>query len=205
MTAVAEPPSAELVAAFRRLFDNEFLTLDGVTISRRTPQGVHYLDEDTGLDAMLFGREAPTISPSATDATHTLHLALFAAAPDAECVISGWSRHLRALLLEGFPPPPPTSMMLKRGIPDVSAHLVEPDALGGPMLGASIDRARALADQHGMRHLLLCTTEGMVVIAGAPFNEAVSHWHNIEFASRVECLGIEEGQLGETPGGGSDG
>ncbi len=154
---------------------------------------------------MLFGSEAATLPVVAVNETQALHLALFAAAPDAEGVLSGWSRHLRALLLEGFGPPPPTSMMKKRGIPDVAAHLVEPDALAGSGLAASIDRARALAEQNGMRHLLLLTTEGMVVAAGKPFNEAVSHWHNIEFAARVESLSIEEARMQRLREGGSDG
>jgi ribulose-5-phosphate 4-epimerase/fuculose-1-phosphate aldolase len=205
MTAAALTPDAELVAAFRRLFDNEFLTLDGVTISYRTPRDIRYLDQDNALDALLFGSEAPTMPAVADTETQALHLALFAAAPDAECVVSGWSRHLRALLLEGFGPPPPTSMMKKRGIPDVAAHLVESDALSEPKLAASIERARTLAEQNGMRHLLLLTTEGVVAIAGEPFNEAVSHWHNIEFASRVECLSIEEARVHRARQGRPDG
>lgn len=192
MTTSAANPTTELVAAFSRLFDNEFLTLDGVMISYRAPEGIFYLDEDIAIDAMLFGREAATLSTSGADERAALHLALFDAAADAECVVSGWSRHLRALLLEGYPPPPPTSMMQKRGIPDLSAHLVEPDGLAGPGLAASVARAQRLADRHEMRHLLLCTSEGMVAIAGAPFDEAVSHWHNVEFAAQVECLAIEE-------------
>jgi hypothetical protein len=195
MTAAAATPDGELVAAFRRLFDNEFLTLDGITITHRTPDGLRYLDEDTALDSVLFGSEAATMPLVGADATQALHLALLAAAPDAECAISGWSRHLRALLLEGYPPPPPTSMMQKRGIPDVSSHLVAPDALVGNSLAGSIELARSLAQQNGMRHLLLLTTEGLVAVAGAPFNEAISHWHNVEFASRVESLSVEEARF----------
>jgi hypothetical protein len=88
-------------------------------------------------------------------------------------------------------------MMRKRGIPDLSAHLVTPDALAGTSLTDSIDLAKRLASRNDMRHLLLCSTEGMVVVAGAPFDEAVSHWHNIEFSARVECLAIEERHLVE--------
>lgn len=195
VTATTPKPSAELVAAFGRLFDNEFLTLDGVTISYRVGRDISYLDERSALDAMLFDEEAATMSSTLADETQALHLALYAADPDTECVISGWSRHLRALLLEGFPPPPPTSMMRKRGIHDVSAHLVAADALEGSRLAASIEQARTLAKQNGMRHLLLLSAEGMVVMAGKPLNEAVSHWHNVEFAARVECLRIEEARM----------
>jgi hypothetical protein len=205
MTPVVATPSVGLVAAFRRLFDNEFLTLDGITISQRKPDAVRYLDEASALDALLFGDEAATMPSVAEDETQALHLALLAAVPDAECAISGWSRHLRALLLEGFPPPSPTSMMEKRGIPDVSAHLVETDALAGPGLAGSIARAQELAVRNGMRHLLLLTTDGMVAVVGAPFNEAISHWHNVEFASRVECLSLEEARVHGVQEGASDG
>ena len=112
--------------------------------------------------------------------------------PDHEAVISGWSRHLRALLLEGLPPPPSTSMMRNRGVADLGAHLVDPSALEPPSLQRTIDRAMALAEQDGMRHLLVVSSEGMVVVSGAPPFEAMAHWHNIEFAARVECLRLEE-------------
>ena len=193
-----------LVTAFGRLFENEFATLDGITISVRTGQGVRFVDEHSALGCMLFGDEAGTMTEPPGSETHALHLALYAASPDAESVVSGWSRHLRALLLEGFEPPVPTSMMRKRGIPDVGAHLVAPDALAGEALARSIPQAQSLASQNGMRHLLLLTTEGMVVVAGAPAYEAMAHWHNIEFASRVACLSIEEASVHEASRDGSD-
>ena len=195
MTTTPMTPTAALVAAFGRLFEDEFATLDGITISYRTPDGIRYLDQDDALEALLYGTEAATMPDVAETDTQALHVALFAAAPAAECVVSGWSRHLRALLLEGLAPPPPTSMMRKRGVPDVGAHLVASEALAGPDLAESIAQAQALAEQNGMRHLLLVTPGGMVVVAGAPLNEAVAHWHNIEFASRVECLRLEEARV----------
>ncbi len=192
MSTTSMTATAALAAAFGRLFEDEFATLDGITISCRTPAGIRYLDQDDALEVLLYGTQAALMRGAAETDTQALHQALLGAAPEAECAISGWSRHLRALLLEGLDPPPPTSMMRKRGVPDVGAHLVAPDALAGPDLAVSIARARALAEQNGMRHLLLVTPEGMVAVAGRPLNEAVAHWHNIEFASRVECLRLEE-------------
>ena len=196
--------TSTLVTAFRRLFENEFATLDGITISLRTRQDVRFVDERSALGCMLFGNEAGTMTEPPRSETHALHLALYQASPQAESVVSGWSRHLRALLLEGYEPPEPTSMMRKRGIPDVGAHLVAPDALAGEALARSIEQAQSLASENGMRHLLLVTTEGMVAVAGAPANEAMAHWHNIEFASRVACLSIEEASVHQASRDGSD-
>jgi hypothetical protein len=197
-------PTTILVTSFGRLFDNEFATLDGITISCRGPGGVRYIDEGSALDSMLFGEEAALMPATAGSDTQALHLALYEAMPDAEAVFSGWSRHLRALLLEGQAPPPPTSMMKKRGIPDLGAHLVEPEDLTGERLAASVEHARLLADQNGMRHLLLTTGDGLVAVAGKPAYEAQSHWHNVEFAARIACLAIEERALNGIAAGGSD-
>jgi len=191
-----------LVTIFERLFDNEFATLDGITISCRAPGGIRYIDESSALDCMLLGQEAAELPASGGTDTHALHRALFEAMPEAETVLSGWSRHLRALLLEGLGAPAPTSMLKKRGVPDVAAHLVEPRALAGQRLAASIEKAQALASQHAMRHLLLITTEGLVVVAGWPAYEAQSHWHNVEFAARIACLATEERALQAIDGGG---
>jgi hypothetical protein len=46
-----------------------------------------------------------------------------------------------------------------------------------------------------MRHVLIITTEGLVAVSGAPAFEAMAHWHNIEFAARVECLRLEASSL----------
>jgi len=196
-------PTRTLVTVFGRLFDNEFATLDGITISCRAPDGIRHIDESSALDCMLFGQQAAELPVSGGSDTHAMHGALFDALPDAEAVLSGWSRHLRALLLEGLAPPAPTSMMKKRGVPDIGAHLVDPSALAGAQLAASIETAQALAVENGMRHLLLITTEGLVVVAGSPAYEAQSHWHNVEFAARIACMAIEERAIHAIDGGGS--
>ena len=54
------------------------------------------------------------------------------------------------------------------------------------------EEAIATAAQNGMRHVLMVTTEGLVVVSGAPPFEAMAHWHNIEFAARVECMRLDE-------------
>jgi len=189
-----------LAAIFGRLYESEFATLDGIAISCRTAGGFDYADGTTGLSLWL-GDEISELRTDPEDrSAHALHEAHYAAMPDHEAVISGWSRHLRALLLEGAPPPPSTSMMRNRGIADLAAHLVDPSALEPSSLPDTIDRAVALAERNRMRHLLVVTTEGMVVVSGAPPFEAMAHWHNIEFAARVECLRMEEiaASAGET-------
>lgn len=181
-----------LAAVFGRLYEPEFATLDGIAISCRTAGGFDYADGTTGLSLWL-GDEISELRTDPEDrSAHALHQALYVAMPGHEAVISGWSRHLRALLLEGSVPPPSTSMMRNRGVADLAAHLVDPSALEPSSLPDTIDRAAALAEQNGMRHLLIVTTEGMVVVSGAPPFEAMAHWHNIEFAARVECLRLEE-------------
>ncbi len=183
---------ATLAAIFGRLYEPEFATLDGIAISCRTTGGFDYADGTTGLSLWLADEITQLRSDPEDPGAYALHQALYAAMPDHEAVISGWSRHLRALLREGLPPPPSTSMMRNRGVADLGAHLVDPSALEPPSLARTIDRAMALAEQDGMRHLLIVSDEGMVVVSGAPPFEAMAHWHNIEFAARVECLRLEE-------------
>ncbi len=43
-----------------------------------------------------------------------------------------------------------------------------------------------------MTHVLLVADNGMVVAAAPTPIEAMAHWHNVEFAARVECMRIEE-------------
>lgn len=177
---------------FGRLFENEFATLDRIALSCRTAEGMDYVDGTAALSCWLEP-EASGVDAGVTDpAAHAIHAALYAAAPEHEAAISGISRHLQALLLEGYPPPPATSMMRNRGVPDLAAHLAAPEALVGAALAATIERARALAERNGMRHLLILGSDGLVAVSGAPPFEAMAHWHNVEFAARVECMRIEE-------------
>lgn len=181
-----------LATIFGRLYEPEFATLDGIAISCRTADGFDYADGTTGLSLWLGDEISQQRTDPEDPSAHAVHEALYAAMPDHEAVISGWSRHLRALLLEGSAPPPSTSMMRNRGVADLGAHLVDPSALEQPSLSDTIDRAAAVAEKNGMRHLLIVTTEGLVVVSGAPPFEAMAHWHNVEFAARVECLRLEE-------------
>jgi hypothetical protein len=89
-------------------------------------------------------------------------------------------------------------MMRNRGVPDIAAHLVEPEALVGPALRPTIERAHELALRSGMRHDLIIASNGLVIVSGAPPFEAMAHWHNVEFAARVECMRIEEAALKRT-------
>ncbi len=181
-----------LGTVFGRLFENEFATLEGIAISCRTEAGMDYIEGVAALRLWLDDRVSEAAAGPADAQVEAIHRACYEAAPAHETVISGWSRHLRALLAEGYPPPPSTSMMRNRGVPDLSAHLVEPAALRDPALGATIARARALAEQNRMRHHLIITTEGYVVVSGAPPFEVMAHWHNVEIAARVECLRLED-------------
>ena len=189
-----------LAAIFGRLFENEFATLDGIAISCPTPPGLDYVDGTAGLRLWLDDRVSQAPAVPVDPAAHAIHRACFEVAPDHEVAISGWSRHLRALLLEGFGPPPVTSMLRNRGVTGLSVHLVAPVALTGGALLPTLERARSMAEQNGMRHHLVITSEGLVVVSGAPPFEAMAHWHNIEMAARVECLRIEAAALGDTEG-----
>jgi hypothetical protein len=197
-----------LVTVFGRLFENEFATLDGIAVSRRTPDGLRYLDESVALGRLLGVRDVDEPFEPADRGILGLHRALYAAAPEVDTVVSGWARHLQALLLEAMALPAPTSMMRKRGIPDLGPHVVAPGALRDARQAECIAMARELATTNGMKHLLLIGPEGFVVAAGTGAWEVMAHWHNVEFAARVECLRVEEAEvlaagasrLGEGPG-----
>ncbi len=184
-----------LVIVFNRLFENEFATLDGIAMSRKTLDGLRYLDEAVALGRLLGIQDVDEPFEPADRGILDLHRALYAATPEVDTVVSGWSRHLQALLLEGMALPAPTSMMQKRGIPDLGPHVVAPGALLGPRQAESIAMTRALATRNGMKHLLLIGPDGFVVVAGTGAWEVMAHWHNVEFAARAECLRVEEAEV----------
>jgi ribulose-5-phosphate 4-epimerase/fuculose-1-phosphate aldolase len=197
---VTPPAPATPLLLFRRLFENEFITLDGFAISCRSADGMGYIDESVALARMLADEDTDAPFAPADPAVHALHRTLYAAWPEAGSVVSGWSRHLRALLVEGLALPAPTSMMRKRGVSDLRDHLVEPGALVGSRVDATVAQARETAARNGMAHLLLVASDGMVVVAAPRPEEAMAHWHNVEFSARVECIRIEEASV-QAPGG----
>ena len=184
-----------LGAIFGRLFENEFATLDGIALSCRTHDGIEYVEGLAALRLWLDDRVTTTPAEPSDSAIVALHEACHAAAPGHDTVISGWSRHLRILLRAGFPPPPATSMLRNRGVDGLAAHLVEPMALQGAAVRETVARAQEVAVTGGMRHHLLISTDGYVVVSGAPPAETMAHWHNVELAARVECLRIEDAAL----------
>jgi hypothetical protein len=186
------PSTATLGTVFGRLFENEFATLDNIAISRRLPTGMQYMDQSVALDCWLLDREVDASFEPASAATYALHETAYELIPDARTVISGWSRHLRALLLEDMALPSSTSMMRKRGVTSLGEHLVAPDTLVGPALTSALTQARDRTRQNGMKHVLLVATNGLVVVAGANPYETMAHWHNVEFAARIECMRLEE-------------
>ncbi len=188
--------TATLATVFRRLFENEFATLDNIAISRNLPSGIQYIDQSVALDCWLLDEAVDASFEPADASTYALHEAAYELLPDAETVVSGWSRHLRALLLEDMALPSPTSMMRKRGVTDLEDHLVDSDDLVGPGLTATLTQARDRTRQNGMEHVLLVATNGLVVVAGANPFETMAHWHNVEFAARIECMRLEEATVG---------
>lgn len=194
----AERAPASPVTVFRRLFENEFATLDGIAISCRSADGIEYIDESVALGLMLTDEAVGEDFVPSDHESHAMHQAMYEAWPDVTSVVSGWSRHLRALLLEEMALPAPTSMMRKRGITDLQMHLLEPSAFSGLQVEATLAKAHETAARNGMAHYLLLATNGMVVVAAPTPEEAMAHWHNVEFAARIECMRIEEAGLRET-------
>lgn len=201
MSASLAVAAAEVtpVTVFQRLFENEFVTLEGFAISCRAPGGMRYLDERDAIARLLEAEAADTPSLPSDPAIHTLHDRMYATWPDVQAVVSGISLHLRALMAEGLALPAPTSMMRKRGVSDLRDHLVAPAALAGASLSGTLASAQAAAVRNGMRHVLLVTTDGHVHVAGPSAPEAMAHFSNVEFAARVECLRLEELSVNELP------
>lgn len=190
--ATAAWPRVTPLDAFRRLFESEFLTLEGFAISARAPEGMDYLDESVALERLLADG-APAEAPEPTDpALHALHLRMYEAWPEVHAAVSASALHLLALLAEGLPLPTPTSMMRKRGIADLGPHLVDADALSGPRADATLARAHETAVAHAMKHVLLVMPDGTVHVAAPTMEEAMAHHSNVEFAARVECIRLEE-------------
>lgn len=181
-----------LLTIFGRLFESEFVTLERFALSCRTPAGMRYLDEADAL-ALMLGEGEPGVPREPADpAAHTLHRTMYAAWPDMHAVVSGPSRHLRALLAEGCELPEPTSMMRKRGVTRLADHLVETGALAGPRVAATLASARETATANGMTHVLILEQDGTVHVAGRLAEEAMAHYSNVEFSARVACVRIEE-------------
>jgi hypothetical protein len=187
--------------AFERLFENEFITLERLAISRRAVPDIDYLDETVALPRLFQDDPGPDEAPGVIapvdtapgdPALHGLHAAIYRAWSDTTAVVTGNPLELRALLVEGLALPASTSMMIKRGVPDLAVHLVDDKALLGVGQDGVLQRARALADSAGMQHVLLVTGRGLVCVAGPTMHETMAHYSNVAFAARVECLRLEE-------------
>ena len=194
------PVGEALVTIFRRLFECDFVTLDGFAISCRTPDGARYLDESDAVVRMLMGEPAVDRAAPVDPAALTLHEAVYRAWPEAGCAVSGRPLHLQAILAEGAALPGPTSMLRKRGIVDLRDHLVDPAALRAPVIDGTIARARAIAVDHGMKHVLIVATDGIVFAAAPTPEETLGHFQNVAFAARMECIRVEEAALVERKG-----
>lgn len=188
----ADPSAPAPVAVFRRLFESQFVTLEGFAISCRAPEGMRYLDESVALSRILADEDLDDAFEPSDPSVHLMHRAMYEAWPEFEAVVSGPSLHLRALLVEGLPLPAPTSMMRKRGVTRLVDHLVEPGAMVGAHLNATLARARETATLNGMKHVLLVVSDGTVHVAAPSPEEAMAHYSNVEFSARVDCMRIEE-------------
>jgi ribulose-5-phosphate 4-epimerase/fuculose-1-phosphate aldolase len=189
---VLPPARVTPMDAFRRLFENEFITLEGFAISCRLPEGMGYLDESSAVERLLAD-EPPMEAPAPTNPSLlSMHRAMYQAWPDVQGAVSGRPLHLRALLAEGLPLPAPTSMMRKRGVTDLQEHLVGPAGFIESNLQATLSRARETAAAHAMKHVLLVASDGTVHVAGPSMEEAMAHYSNVGFAARVECIRVEE-------------
>jgi hypothetical protein len=187
-----ERESTPLPVIIGRLFESELGSLEALVVSRRAPDGVYSLDGLTALGLLLSG-EDPATEPSPADpVVVALHHAMLTAWPDLTCAVSGLALHLRDLFAEGVALPEPTSMMRKRGVTRLADHVVEPSALEPSGLGATLARARALAEAKGMKHILIILAGGMVHVAGRAPEESMAHWSNVEFSARVEVMRVEE-------------
>lgn len=176
-----------LVTIFGRLFERDLATLESVRVSVREADGsVRTLDELAALGGLLgeHGHEAPDPDP--------VHEALLAAFPGYTAAVSGIARSLRDLQAEGMDLPETTSMMRKRQVPDLAAHLVAPDALAPANLAATIAQARERVESVGAKHVLLITPFGMVHVAGRTPEETMAHWSNVEFSARTQVMRLEE-------------
>ena len=185
-----DPLVAGLVTVFMRLFESEFVTLEGFGISCRAPDGMRYLDENGALALLLadaVGEPGPG-DPSRS----ALHAAMYAAWPEVGAIVSGPSRHLRALMAEGCAMPEPTGMMRKRGVTRLADHVVEAGALDGASRDTALAAAHEQAQAKGMNHVLVIEPDGTVHVAGMAQAETTAHYSNVEFSARVECMRIEE-------------
>jgi len=177
-----------LVTIFGRLFESELGSVEELRVSTRTVDGtgVRTLDQIAALGRLLGedGHPEPAADP--------LHVALLAEFPAWTAAVSGVAPHLRDLLAEGMAMPDTTSMMRKRAVPDLDAHLIGPEALAPANLAGTLARARERVESVGAKHVLLITMDGTVHVAGRTPEETMAHWSNVEFAARVGVTRIEE-------------
>lgn len=177
-----------LVTIFGRLFESELGSVEELRVSTRTLDGagVRTLDTLAALGRLLGEETHPEPAPDA------LHVALLEVFPAWTAAVSGVAPHLRDLLLEGMAMPETTSMMRKRAVPDLSAHLVTADDLAPVNLAVTLAHARERCESVAAKHVLLITTDGTVHVAGRTPEETMAHWSNVEFAARVGIKRIEE-------------
>jgi len=177
-----------LITIFGRLFESDLGSVEELRVSTRTADGagVRTLDTLAALAGLLGEETHPESAPD------PLHVALLKVFPAWTAAVSGVAPHLRDLLAEGMAMPDTTSMMRKRAVPDLNAHLVAADALAPANLVGTLSRARERCEAVAAKHVLLITPDGTVHVAGRTPEETMAHWSNVEFAARVGIKRIEE-------------
>lgn len=184
-----------LVALLGRLLESRLGSLEHLLATIRTDDRDRSMDARTALSRLLGEPVAPEIAPD------PLHGALLAAVPGAGAAVSGVALHLRDLLAEGMALPETTSMMRKRGVPDLADRCVAPEDLLPGRLPATLAAARERAEARGAKHVLLFTPDGVVHVAGRTPEETMAHWSNVEFAARAAVMRVEERLLEIRPAG----
>ncbi|GEM_PF-4010366 len=184
-----------LVTLLGRLLESRLGSLEHLLATIRTDAGDRSMEARTALSRLLGEPATPEIAPD------PLHGALLAAVPGATAAVSGVALHLRDLLAEGMALPETTSMMRKRGVPDLADRLVPSDDLLPGRLPTTIATMRERAEARGAKHVLIFTPDGVVHVAGRTPEETMAHWSNVEFAARAAVMRVEERLLAIRPAG----
>lgn len=179
-----------LVRHFFWLLENDFLSMEGAGVSRRTDQGFEYVGEWSALDEE-FSVEAPVRRRDRED-LYTVHAGIYAVASEVSAVISGFPAHLEALRAQGLPWPPPTKTMEKRNVFDLGSHSYGAEELEEHNLPHAVSKAQKAAETAGMDHLLILRDDGLLCIGAGILSEAMVHYQNVVICSQVEYLRMEE-------------
>jgi hypothetical protein len=183
--------SNDLARRWYWLFENDFVDLSCSAVSCGTEAGFDYIDHRTVLTVLLPHRGGRSTPEGSDREQRALHETAYRTGHTQLSVISGRPLDVVAIVKLNQSSARPTEPMRKRGIANIEGHMYTESDLQDDALTATLERARSLCRDRGMRHTLLLDTSGLLLVEAPTLAEAMIHFQNVVVSMRIEATRLQ--------------